>query len=147
MKSSCVAVIVAVASFLVRVAPASAAAEGARVLDADGKVEATAFAAGVATGRAWVDVTVARRFLSGKEARAAGTRVPILVSNVVYDAPTREIVLVDGTTRTTCATLAREAVIPTGACRIVATVEPRVVDGGFGSAVFEHLVVRVQAAR
>jgi hypothetical protein len=135
------AAFVALGGMLVAAAPASA--EGARVLEAERKVEQAAFAADAATGRAWVDVTVARRFATGKEARARGTRVPVALGELVYDAATHAVVLVDGETRTTCAVLADDAVIATGACRIVATTETRPVDTAFGSAPREHVVVRI----
>jgi len=135
------------AATCVLISPASASAEGVRVLDAERKVEQVAFAADATTGRAWIDVTVARRFATGKEVRAAGTRLSVALGELVYDAAVHEIVLVDHDTRTTCATLARDVVVPTGACRVDAFIEPRAADTGFGHTVRDHLVVRVVRSR
>lgn len=126
----------------------AASAEAARVVEADRKIEATAFTADAGAGRAWVVATITRRFATGKEVRAPGARVPVSVDGLGYDAASRAIVYVDeGGTRSTCARVAGDEVTTTGACRIVATIEPRAIDSGHEIVARDHLVVRVVPVR
>lgn len=123
----------------------TALAEGARALDGERKIESATFGADAALPRAVVDVSLARRFATGKEVRAAAAeRVSVALPELALDADKRAVVLVAGGRRVVCATLDGDAVKDAGNCRIVATIEPRVIDGGGRSVVREHLVVRVE---
>jgi len=136
---------VSLAALIVASAPSRAHAEGARALDGERKIESAAFGADAALPRAVVDVALARRFATGKEVRAAAAeRVSVALPELVLDTSARAVVLVTAGRRVACATLDGEAVKDTGNCRIVAAIEPRVVDGGGRSVVREHLVVRVE---
>lgn len=143
-----VLVLVGACALAATTATTAASAEGARVVDAGRKVEGASFSADASAGRAWVVATIARRFASGKEARAPGARVPVSVEGLGYDATSAAIVYVDDRgTRSTCARLLRGKTVATGACRIVATIEPRAVDTGFEVVTRDHVVVRIAPAR
>lgn len=130
----------ALALTVLSAAPALAA--GAAPVDPDRKVESAALRADEATGRAWVEVTVAKRFLSGKEARARGTTIAVAVPELAYDRSARQIVLRAGDRVVACATLDGK-VNDTGACAIDARIEEAIVDTGFGAAKRERLAVAV----
>ncbi|HVH42082.1 MAG TPA: hypothetical protein VM925_07050 [Labilithrix sp.] len=107
------------------------------------KVESAVFRADKSTGRAWVEVTLAKRFLSGKEVRQRGSAVAVRVPELSLDAATGRINVATADGRTvTCATL-DESVQPTGACRIDASVGEVGVDTGFGVQKAERLSVGV----
>ena len=106
------------------------------------KVETATFRADGATGRAWIEVTVNARFLSGKEARRPGTAIAVAVPGLAFDRATNAITMAAGDRRITCATAGAE-IAPTGACRIDAKVEPVSFDTGFGIAKRDALVVDV----
>lgn len=123
----------------------AAPAFGAAVpVDANRKVESTALRADRTTGRAWVDVTLAKRFLSGREVRQQGSRLSVAVPELSFDAATGNIELVSGDRRVLCGTLdGNNAIRTTGACQVTAKIEPTSVDTGFGTAQRDQLVVAV----
>lgn len=110
--------------------------------DADRKVQSAVLRADEATGRAWVEVTLTKRFLSGKEARARGTAVAVAVPELTFDRATRQISVKSGEGLLTCATF-DGGVQPTGACQIDAKIEQALVDTGFGLAKRDRLLVAV----
>jgi len=113
-------------------------------VDADRKIESAVLRADATTGRAWVEVTLVRRFLNGKEARKPGTAINVAVPELTFDRATNRVSIGTGDNSVTCATLEGE-LRATGACRIDASIEPHVVDTGFGTATGERLVVAVVA--
>lgn len=111
-------------------------------VDADRKVESAVLRADATTGRAWVEVTLAKRFLSGKDARARGTAIAVAVPDLSFDRATNRVSIGSGDRLMTCATLDRDLQV-TGACRIDVKIEQAVVDTGFGAATRDRLVVAV----
>ncbi len=111
-------------------------------VDADRKVESAVLRADATTGRAWVEVTVAKRFANGKEARARGTAIAVDVPELSFDRATGVVSIDSGDRRFPCAVLDRD-LKTTGECRIDARIEPLVVDTGFGAATRDRLVVSV----
>lgn len=124
-------------------APAVAFAEAARPLDGDRKIEAAELGVDAVSARAFVDVRLARRFATGKEVRAASERVSLSLPEVTYDASAKAIVLVETGRRIRCASVDGDEVKDTGACHIVATIEPRAVEVGGRIVVRDHVVARV----
>ncbi len=125
---------------MLAVLPATGAT--AVAVDADRKVETAALRADPTTGRAWVEVTIAKRFANGKEARARGQAIAVAVPELSFDRATGVVSIDSGERRFPCAVLERD-LKTTGECRIDARIEPVVVDTGFGAATRDHLVVRV----
>lgn len=109
----------------------------------DRKVESAELAADAATGRAWVRVTVAKRFVSGREVRRAGAVMDVAVPGLSVERATGQVVLVSGDRRVTCGTLAGK-VVPTGACMIDARIEASTVDTGLGLERRDRLAVAVE---
>lgn len=124
-------------------AAAHASASVAVPLDGDRKVDGAELRADAATGRVWVDVTVSKRFLSGKEARARGVTMSVAVPDLAFAPASGAITLPSVAGPVTCATFDGE-VHPTGACTLQASVETKTVDTGFGAARRDHVVVEVR---
>jgi hypothetical protein len=112
-------------------------------VDPDRKVEAVKLRVDRSSSRAWVEVTLARRFLSGKEVRYRHNvaAIAVAVPELSFDRATGEIKLVSGEGAVTCAVLEEEEIKETGACRIDAKIEALDVDTGFGVTRRDHLVV------
>jgi hypothetical protein len=113
-------------------------------IDGSQKVEGAVLRADRTTGRAWVEVKLAKRFLSGREARQPGTALNVAAPELSFDRTTGEITVASGDRRVTCATV-DEDIHTTGACRIDATIEAVPVDTGFGIVKRDALVVLVKA--
>lgn len=111
-------------------------------VDRDRKVESAVIRADEATGRAWVEVTLAKRFANGKEAKARGTAIAVAVPELSLDRATGVVWIDSGDRRFPCALVDRD-VKPTGECRIDASTRETTVDTGFGAAVRNQLVVSV----
>lgn len=128
---------------LVLTAAAHASAAVSVPLDGDRKVDGVELRADAATGRAWVDVKVSRRFLSGREALARSVTMSVAVPDLAFDPASGVITLPSVAGPVACATFDGE-VHPTGACSLQASVETRTVDTGFGAARRDHVVVEVR---
>jgi hypothetical protein len=114
-------------------------------VEADRNIEAAELRADATTGRAWIEVRLAKRFLSGKEARQhQPTRLSVAVPELSFDRASGQITIPSGDQRITCATVSGDDVRVTGACSIDARIEQVAVDTGFGTSKRDQLVVNVQ---
>lgn len=137
--------IAAIALACARPTPAAPAVAGPVVVPVDGdrKVESAVLRADATAGRAWIEVTLAKRFLSGKEARQRGSAIQVAIPDLAFDRSTGEISVLSGGRRVTCGVLEGHVRV-TGACAIAATIETVDADTGLGTARRDQLVVEVR---